>query len=217
MTAHDQAMDRMYRHQRHFYDATRRYYLVGRDRLINDLGVPPGGSVLEIGCGTGRNLVKVAEKYPSAWVFGIDISTEMLKSASRAVARAEGAGRIRLARGDAVSFEPEAAFGVTRFDRIFFSYTLSMIPDWQGALRRAQQFLAQGGQLHVADFGQCEDLPGFVRPLLFAWLRRFQVTPRAELKQAFRHCAEQAETDWQFSRDGRGYSWHLTLGAARPR
>ena len=49
-------MNRMYRRQRHIYDGTRRYYLLGRDRLISGLKPAPGASVLEIGCGTGRNL-----------------------------------------------------------------------------------------------------------------------------------------------------------------
>ena len=33
-------MDRIYRHQRHIYDPTRKYYLLGRDRLIDGLAVP---------------------------------------------------------------------------------------------------------------------------------------------------------------------------------
>ena len=52
-------MDAIYRGQRHIYDVTRRYYLLGRDGLIADLDVPAGGTVLEIGCGTGRNLIAV--------------------------------------------------------------------------------------------------------------------------------------------------------------
>ena len=53
-------MNRMYRRQRHIYDGTRRYYLLGRDRLIADLAPAAGASVLEIGCGTGSNLVLAA-------------------------------------------------------------------------------------------------------------------------------------------------------------
>ena len=34
-------MDRIYRHQRHIYDWTRRYYLLGRDRAIVRLAPPP--------------------------------------------------------------------------------------------------------------------------------------------------------------------------------
>jgi S-adenosylmethionine-diacylgycerolhomoserine-N-methlytransferase len=53
-------MDAIYRGQRHIYDLTRRYYLLGRDMLIRDLAPPAGGSVLEVGCGKARNLIAVA-------------------------------------------------------------------------------------------------------------------------------------------------------------
>ena len=50
-------MDRIYRRQRHVYDVTRKYYLLGRDALIDRLEPPVDGRVLEIGCGTARNLI----------------------------------------------------------------------------------------------------------------------------------------------------------------
>ena len=81
-------MNRMYRRQRHIYDGTRRYYLLGRDQLIADLRPGAGANVLEIGCGTGRNLVLAARRYPDARFFGIDVSTEMLTSAISAISRA---------------------------------------------------------------------------------------------------------------------------------
>ena len=59
-------MNRMYRRQRHIYDGTRRYYLLGRDQLISSLQPDAGASVLEIGCGTGRNLVLAGRLYPDA-------------------------------------------------------------------------------------------------------------------------------------------------------
>jgi S-adenosylmethionine-diacylgycerolhomoserine-N-methlytransferase len=42
-------MNRMYRRQRYIYDGTRRYYLLGRDRLIAGLQPAAGATVLEIG------------------------------------------------------------------------------------------------------------------------------------------------------------------------
>ena len=39
------AMDRMYRWTRHVYDASRKYYLLGRDALIGELNVQPGETV----------------------------------------------------------------------------------------------------------------------------------------------------------------------------
>src|ERR1700721_738184 len=49
-------MDRMYRRQRHIYDLTRKFYLLGRDQMIDRLAPPPDARVLEIGGGTGANL-----------------------------------------------------------------------------------------------------------------------------------------------------------------
>ena len=59
---HRAHMDGIYRYQRYIYDLTRKYYLLGRDRLLADLEPPDGGTILEIGCGTGRNLVLAARR-----------------------------------------------------------------------------------------------------------------------------------------------------------
>ena len=49
---HGAVMDEVYRPQRHVYDFTRKYYILGRDALIRDLSLRPGESLVEIGCGT---------------------------------------------------------------------------------------------------------------------------------------------------------------------
>src|SRR5262245_56397490 len=109
-------MDVIYRHQRHIYDATRKYYLLGRDRLLADLAPPEGGTVLEIACGTGRNLVIAARRYPDARYFGFDISAAMLETARASIARAGLSERIAIAPGDAARFTGTDLFGVPSFD-----------------------------------------------------------------------------------------------------
>ena len=177
-------MDRIYRTQRYFYDATRKFYLFGRDPMLRALQPPPGGSVLEIGCGTGRNLVQAARLYPQARFFGLDISARMLETARRSIARAGLGSRIAVRQADAADFTPRALFGENAFDRIFISYTLSMIPVWEEVLRQAACNLAPGGILHIVDFGQHERWPGWFRAMLRGWLARFSVAPRAELPAA---------------------------------
>lgn len=203
------AMDRMYRLQRHVYDASRKYYLLGRDQLIRDLAVPDGGSVLEMGCGTGRNLICAARRYPSAAIHGFDISDEMLKTAAAAVSRKGLHRRIRLAEGDAVTFDSGRAFGRTAFDRVYFSYTLSMIPAWVAALERAILLTAAGGEVHVVDFGQCERLPRPAGAALRCWLSAFHVTPRASLAEVAQQLADKHGLAMTFTPAHRGYDWHL--------
>ena len=153
-------MDRMYRHQRHFYDLSRKYYLAGRDETIARLGAEPGHAVLEIGCGTGRNLIKAAKAYPLARFFGLDVSREMLDTAAVSIARAGLSSRIAIADGDAADFDPLALFGRPQFDRVLISYALSMIPPWRQTLGQALEVVAPSGELHCVDFGDCSGLPG---------------------------------------------------------
>ena len=204
-------MNRMYRRQRHIYDGTRRYYLLGRDRLIDGLAAKAGESVLEVGCGTGRNLVLAAQLYPEARFFGIDVSTEMLTSAISAISRRGLDGRIRVAHGDATAFNPENLFEVASFDHVMISYSLSMIPDWRRVLQTAASRLKPGGRLHVVDFGGQERLPGIVRPLLLQWLALFHVTPRDGLERELSEMARGSGAGLAFERPFRGYAQYAVL------
>ena len=211
MTAdHAALMDRVYRHQSAIYDVTRKYYLFGRDRLVQDLDPGAGGSVLEIGCGTGRNLLTAARRYPAARFYGIDISAVMLDQARKKLPPG-----IVLAQADATDFDAQTLFGTATFDRVFISYALSMIPDWQAALRSAADGVAPGGRLHVVDFGQQECLPDVARRMLTAWLRLFHVTPRAHLAYEFRRIAFDHDAAMQFRAIGGGYAWLMTLEKPR--
>lgn len=203
-------MNRMYRWQRHVYDVTRRYYLLGRDRMIANLCPAAGASVLEIGCGTGRNLIHAARRYPQARFFGIDVSTEMLGSAMSAIARADLGGRIRLAQADATCAHPDVLFAVAGFDEVMISYSLSMIPEWRHVVDGAVGLLKPGGRLHVVDFGDLERL-AVVRAPLMRWLALFGVTPRDELEQDLRTLALAAGADLTFERLLRDYAQYAVM------
>jgi S-adenosylmethionine-diacylgycerolhomoserine-N-methlytransferase len=200
-------MDSIYRGQRHIYDLTRKYYLFGRDRLIDGLGVPKGGSLLEIACGTGRNLDKIALHWPSTELFGLDISSEMLKSAGTRLGTLA-----TLAQGDATQFDPQALFGRERFDRIILSYSLSMIPDWHGAVRQALELMSPQGELHIVDFGDMEGMPRTARSLLLRWLGLFHVTPRPMLAEVCLGLATRQRLQAKNRRGPMGYYHIVTIG-----
>jgi S-adenosylmethionine-diacylgycerolhomoserine-N-methlytransferase len=177
-------MDQTYRHQRLIYALTRKYYLFGRDRLIRELQPRQGAHVLEVACGTGRNLQLAARRYPYSAFYGLDISSEMLRSATAKLGE-----RVSLAQADACHFDGKALFGRARFDHVFISYGLSMIPGWQAALSMAGAHLAPGGRLHVVDFSGLHGWPGWSRQGLNRWLQKFHVTPRLDLEQALHAAA----------------------------
>lgn len=193
-------MDGIYRYQRYIYDLSRKYFLFGRDTMLDGLKPPPGGSVLEIGCGTGRNLILAARRYPDARLYGFDISRMMLETAEANVARLGFADRIRVAEGDATDFSAEGLFAVAAFDRVFISYALSMIPPWRQVLPQALGALKPGGSLHIVDFSEQSGLPGWFKTILRAWLTKFSVEPRVELEAELRKLAEETGSELRFER-----------------
>lgn len=205
-TGHAALMDQVYRGQRHIYDATRKFFLFGRDRLIEELNARPGDAVLEMACGTGRNLHKIARRWPGSVLHGFDISTEMLKSAHDAIGR-----DALLAQGDATAFDPLPAFGRRVFDRVAISFAVSMIPDWRAALDQGARLLAPGGSLHVVDFGDLAGLPAPFRAALRAWLAHFHVTPRLDLAEAAHVLAADRGLDCRVRRGLLGYYRLVTL------
>ena len=168
-------MDRMYRMQRYFYDLSRKYYLLGRDQLLDELDVKPGETVLEAGCGTARNIIIAARRHPDARFYGLDASAAMLDTA-RAKVDAARVKNITLRTALANDFSFDETFGLSNpFDKIFFSYSISMIPPWRKSIDNALANLKPGGQLFLVDFYDQRDLPGPFRSFLKWWLKKFHV------------------------------------------
>jgi S-adenosylmethionine-diacylgycerolhomoserine-N-methlytransferase len=180
---HQERMDRKYRYERHIFDLSRRFFLFGRERAIAALRLDDARSVLEIGCGTGRNLKLMADRHPALRLVGIDISEEMLKSARGKIARARLDNRVTLLHGDAV------APTVRKAQRILMSYSLSMIPDWQRALAIAIETLEPGGILAIVDFGNFGGLPDWLAEPCIDMLSRHDAPPCLDLPHALQRHA----------------------------
>ncbi len=174
-------MDKMYRRQRYFYDLTRKYYLLGRDKLIEKMNVAEGENVLEIGCGTGRNLIILARKFPNSRFYGLDASAEMLKTAEAKVS-AEELKNISLKTALADDFDYRKTFNSENpFDTIYFSYSISIIPTWKESIENALANLKSGRSVYIVDFYDQKDLPAWFRRILKSWLKQFHVKYPKEL------------------------------------
>jgi S-adenosylmethionine-diacylgycerolhomoserine-N-methlytransferase len=180
-------MDRMYRWTRYVYDFSRKYYLLGRDRLLAAIELKPGDRVLEIGCGTARNLIRLARARPDVRCYGLDASNEMLATATAKVKARRLEERITLTHCLAEELNYEKTFGLEApFDAAFFSYSLSMIPTWNQAIDAAVANIKRGSAFYVVDFWDQGGWPGWFRWLLKFWLDQFHVHYRPELLEYLR-------------------------------
>lgn len=171
-------MDRIYRPQRWIYDLTRKPYLIGRDRLLREIEPLPGETVVEIGCGTGRNLVKLAGLHPSARLVGVEPSGVMREAAAAAFRRHDVDAR--LIAGTAEELTPALLGLPGGADHVIFSYVLSMIGDPAAAVSHALNLLRPGGRLHIVDFGDMAGMPLPAATALRTWLAWFEVAPRRD-------------------------------------
>lgn len=166
----------MYRFARFHYDLTRRYYLVGREQMLGALDVSFTDRVLEVGCGTARNLIHLARRAPQPELFGLDASPLMLRSAEHACRRAGCDEMVTLRQGLAEQLDYRTMFDLDEpFDAIFFSFSLSLMPTWREALDAAIRNLKPGGTITIVDFWDQHDLPSWFRALFRWWLGRYNV------------------------------------------
>ncbi|MEZ5537392.1 MAG: class I SAM-dependent methyltransferase [Thiolinea sp.] len=183
-------MDQQYRYQRYVYDWSRKYYLLGREQILREIKLTSRQNLLEVGCGTGSNLYKLAYHFPLSKFYGLDASALMLESA-RANTRYKRFQNIHFQQGLAQQFTAQQFNVANGFDHILMSYTLSMIPDWELAVGNALQQLKPGGCLHIVDFSDQVAMPGWFRHLLLKWLDWFHVRPNPELPVFIRGLEQQ--------------------------
>ncbi len=140
-------LEAFYRPQAGAYDRFRERLLRGRRELIAALPVPEGGTVVELGGGTGRNLEFFAARIAGfSTVTLVDLCPALLEQA-RARCRRLGWSNVRCIEADATRYGPEAPV-----DCVYCSYSLTMIPDWFSAIDNALAMLKPGGVIGVVDF-----------------------------------------------------------------
>jgi S-adenosylmethionine-diacylgycerolhomoserine-N-methlytransferase len=142
------SIERYYRLHAGIYDLTRWTFLLGREALVREAGASSAPArILEVGCGTGKNLVHLGRQFPQAGLWGLDLSGDMLAVAQKKLQKfAPRLNLVQAAYDRPVGAEPS-------FDLVVFSYALSMFnPGWDEALAAASRDLVPGGAIAVVDF-----------------------------------------------------------------
>lgn len=162
-------LERYYSSVYRFYDATRKYYLLGRDVLIEEILNQKPNSIVEVGSGTGRNLEKLNQANPDLSLGGIEPCDVMRDYSERKYPWLLVSNQL------AEFADLSIPLGV-KPDILFFSYSLSMMLDPEGTLRHCMTNMKVGSSIYLVDFGLFSK-NRFFKAAMFRWLHSFHVHP----------------------------------------
>ena len=136
-----------------------------RPRAVERLNLKPGDRVLEVGCGTGRNLTFLSGAVGTdGRVYAVDISEGMLAKAGEACEK-NGWKNVTLIHSDAANYElPEPVDGV------IFSLSYATMRHRKEVLRHAWEQLKPGGRLVMLDSKVLSGFLGRLTYPLLSWI-----------------------------------------------
>ena len=121
------------------------FYQSLHKRLLSYLSLPHPSYVLDLGCGTGRLLNRLAYNFPNLQGIGVDLSPQMLKEARE---KNEHHPRLIFTQGNAESL-PCAD---NQFDAVFNTISFLHYPKPQQFFREVSRVLKPQGQFYLVDF-----------------------------------------------------------------
>ena len=121
------------------------FYQAIHQRLLAHVQLSAQAHVLDVGCGTGRLLNRLAQTYPTMRGIGLDLSAEMVRQA-----RKSNQHRPRLmfvqGRSDAIPFAPD------EFEAVFSTISFLHYPDPQQVLQSVGRVLHPQGRFYLVDY-----------------------------------------------------------------
>jgi len=163
-----------------------------RAHAVRRLDLKYGDRVLEVGCGTGRNLPYLSRAVgPDGRVYAVDISEGMLAKA-RAACEQNAWTNVRLMRSDASEYQlPKPVDGA------IFSLSYAVMRDRKQALRHAWKQLKPAGRLVMLDAKTLSGFVGRKTYRLLSLILRLTVLGNPDLNevQDLRELAGQVEVD----------------------
>jgi len=127
--------------------------------------IAAGATVVDIGCGTGTDLLLAANAIgPRGRAIGIDMTDAMLRKAQAGAAEA-GLGNVELRRGDALDLPIESGSA----DVVLSNGVLNLVPDKRRAFSEVLRALRPGGRFLYADIVVASELPDSIRRDIDLW------------------------------------------------
>ncbi|MFI6982680.1 class I SAM-dependent methyltransferase [Embleya sp. NPDC050154] len=108
----------------------------------------PGAHALEIGCGTGRGIELILNRFGAARVDGIDLDHASLAKARR---RWHGNSRVALVEGSATDLRGTIGAADASYDAVFDFAIVHHITDWRACLAEVGRVLRPGGRFYFSE------------------------------------------------------------------
>ncbi len=140
-------------------------------RAVRALRLRPGGTVVDVACGTGQNFPLIERAIgPDGRIIGVDLTDAMLAQAQRKIDR-NGWSNVSLVQADAADYAFPA-----EVDAILSTYALSHVPECGDVIARGAEALACGGRWVVLDLKAPDNPPRLLAELGTAVGRRLGST-----------------------------------------
>ena len=157
-----------------YYDClfTTVFYQAIHQRLLEYVELKENASILDLGCGTGRLMDRLAAKFPTMRAIGLDLSPSMLIEART---RNQYRDRLIFVSGRAESL----TFADEQFDAVFCTISFLHYPHPQQVFRQVNRVLATGGHFYLVDaYGGEHNFSSFV-----PWIGEMRLYNRQQREQ----------------------------------
>lgn len=152
------------------------FYQAIHKRILDYIELPNSPNVLDLGCGTGRLLHRLATLFPNLRGTGLDLSIEMLRQARQ---RNQHPKQLIYIRGNAESLP----FAKGQFVAIFNTISFLHYPNPIQVLSEVKRVLKQEGRFYLADYSTSRE---FMFPLVPGGLKFYTPQQREKLADEVR-------------------------------
>lgn len=119
-----------------------------REISLRAIEIPPKANILDVCTGTADIAIRMAEKYRSVKIYGVDLSEEMLKVGRTKISRKKFDHNIELIKADALHLP----FSDGTFDILYISFGLRNLVDRKKGIQEMKRVLKENGQLVLLEF-----------------------------------------------------------------